>query len=124
MLEDGSRGANWYCHCEVFTREHVCEGVLATQLLLKEVILPLSAAAFKGRKIRGPGAPRNITKKQRYAHVESEESEDVESEEFEAYAGYAGSSPFDEEGGGDLHGHGQQQIGGDAYVQAARDQDS
>ena len=101
VLEDGSRGANWYCHCEVFTREHVCEGVLATRLLLKEVTLPLTAAAFKGRKIRGPGAPRDITKQQRYAHVESEESGDDDGEASEG-AGEEGDE--EPEGAGEADG--------------------
>jgi len=81
MLEDGVRSVHWYCHCEVFTKVHMCSGVLAVRLLLKEVKLPTYAAAFKGKKKRGPGAPPGINKKQRYAHVESEsEHEDSGSE--------------------------------------------
>ena len=88
-----------------------------SRLLLKEVTLPLTAAAFKGRKIRGPGAPRDITKQQRYAHVESEESGDDDGEAGdeasdagagegdEDGAGEAdGSEPLFEEGGGDADG--------------------
>ena len=74
VLDDGSRSPSWYCHCECFAREHICSGVLATKIHLREVTVPLSALAFKGRKKRGPGAPRDITRNQRYAHVEDSSS--------------------------------------------------
>ena len=70
-LGDGVRSP-WYCHCKIFAREHVCSGVLATQILLREVTVPITALFFQGRKRRGPGTPRDITRGQRYAHVEDD----------------------------------------------------
>ena len=61
ILDDGTRSP-WYCHCESFAREHICSGVLAVQIYLREVAVPITALCFQGRKRRGPGAPRDITK--------------------------------------------------------------
>jgi hypothetical protein len=49
--------ANWYCHCEEHTREHICVHVLAVQLVLNVVEVPDKHCSFKTKKRKAGRAP-------------------------------------------------------------------
>ena len=40
----------WHCHCEVHTREHVCEHVIAVRLFGNDLTMPTQHCAFKMKK--------------------------------------------------------------------------
>ena len=53
--------SQWYCHCENFTRDHVCQHSLAVQVYLEEVFIPFTASSF-AKQAKGVGRSRKNNK--------------------------------------------------------------
>ena len=64
----------WYCHCETFAREHICDHVLCLQIYLKEVTVPLEHLQFKHVQKRKRGRPTALIG-HRYSRPENSSSD-------------------------------------------------